>query len=30
MSNVDLSKMRVEIKWHEDMWQEIKNSAKYS
>lgn len=30
MSSVDLSKMRVEIKWHEDMWQEIKNSAMFT
>lgn len=30
MSNVDLSKMRVEVKWHEDMWQEIKNSAMFT
>ena len=22
--------MRVEVKWHEDMWQEIKNSAMFT
>lgn len=30
MSSVDLSKMRVEVKWHEDMWQEIKNDAMFT
>lgn len=30
MSNIDLSKMKVEVKWHEDMWQEIKNDAMFT
>ena len=30
MSDIDLSKMKVEVKWHEDMWQEIKNSAMFT
>lgn len=27
---IDLSKMRIEVKWHEDMWQEIKNDAMFT
>lgn len=27
MNKTDLSKVRVEVKWHEDMWQEIKNAT---
>lgn len=27
---MDLSKMKVEIKWHEDMWQEIKDNAMFT
>lgn len=30
MSNVDMSNMVVEVKWHEDMWQEIKDSAMFT
>lgn len=30
MKNIDLSKMIVEVKWHEDMWQEIKNDAMFT
>lgn len=27
MEKADLSKVRVEIKWHEDMWQDVKDAA---
>lgn len=27
---MDLSEMRVEVKWHEDMWQEIKDDAMFT
>ena len=30
MSKTDLSKMKVVIKWHEDMWQEIKDNAMFT
>ena len=30
MGNVDLSNMKVEIKWHNDMWQEIKDNAMFT
>ena len=30
MDKADLSKMKVEVKWHEDMWQEIKNNAMFT
>lgn len=30
MSKADLSKMKVVIKWHEDMWQEIKDNAMFT
>lgn len=29
-SLIDLSKMIVEVKWHKDMWQEIKNDAMFT
>lgn len=30
MEKADLSKVRVEVKWHEDMWQEIKDDAMFT
>lgn len=27
MNKADLSKVRVEIRWHQDMWQEVKNAT---
>ena len=27
MEKPDLSKLRVEVRWHEDMWQEVKNAT---
>ena len=30
MNKADMSKVVVEIKWHEDMWQEIKDNAMFT
>ena len=27
MNKPDLSKVRVEVRWHQDMWQEVKNAT---
>ena len=27
---IDMSKIKVEVRWHEDMWQEIKNDAMFT